>query len=159
MIEEKYKDIAELSVNLVEAIKRTGLEIVALRERYAKFKMPIAGNTNHIGIMYAGSLFTLGEFTGGIVPGVSFDINKYYPIVKEITIRYVAMATSDIFIEKEMEEAEVRRIIQVVEENNKADFSMELELKTEEGVVVAIVNGIWQLRKIPEEMKGMIKSA
>ena len=147
MIEEKYKAIAELSVSLVEAIRLTGLKVIALKDRYARFMMPLEGNMNHIGVMYAGSLFTLGEFTGGIVPAVCFDINSYYPIVKEINIKYVAMAVSDIYIEKEMEENEVKRILRLTDENGKADFSMELELKTQEGKVVALVNGIWQLRK------------
>jgi hypothetical protein len=46
-----------------------------------------------------------------------------------------------------MEEIEVERILREANENGKADFSMELELKTKEGEVVALVNGIWQLRK------------
>ena len=157
MIEEKYKAIAELSVSLVEAIKRTGLEIVALRNRYAKFKMPLKGNTNHIGIMYAGSLFTLGEFTGGIIPAVTFDIERYYPIVKEITIKFLAMAKTDVFIEAEISEEEAKRIIDEAEENEKADIPLDLELKDESGVIVALVNGTWQLRKIPSELKGMFK--
>jgi acyl-coenzyme A thioesterase PaaI-like protein len=155
MIDEKYKGIAELSLSLVEAIKRTGLEIVSLKDRYAKFKMPLQGNTNHIGIMYAGSLFTLGEFTGGIVPAVSFDIEKYYPIVKEINIRFLAMAKTDVYLESQMSEAKVAEIQAETDENGKADFDLQLELKDEEGEVVSTVNGTWQLRKILEEMKGM----
>jgi acyl-coenzyme A thioesterase PaaI-like protein len=158
MIDDKYKAIAELSVSLVEGIKRTGLQILGLKDRYAKFKMPLQGNTNHIGIMYAGSLFTLGEFTGGILPAVSFDINSYYPIVKEITIRYLAMAKTDVSIETEMSEHEAERILAETELNDKADFNLELELKNEANEIVAIVNGVWQLRKIPESMKGLFKT-
>ncbi len=157
MIEEKYKGIAELSLTLVEAINRTGLEIVALKDRYAKFKMPLQGNTNHIGVMYAGSLFTLGEFTGGIVPAVSFDIEKYFPIVKAINIKFLAMATTDVYLECELSSSDVKRIEAETDENGKADFDLELELKDETGTVVTLVNGTWQLRKIPEEMKGMFK--
>lgn len=158
MIDDKYKAIAELSVSLVEGIKRTGLQIVALKDRYVRFKMPLQGNTNHIGIMYAGSLFTLGEFTGGILPAVTFDINRFYPIVKEITIRYLAMAKTDVYLETEMSEQEADRILTEAELNDKADFNLSLELKNETGEVVAVMNGIWQLRKIPEKMKGLFKS-
>jgi len=157
MIEEKYKAIAELSVSLVEGIRRTGLEIVSLKDRYAKFKMPLQGNTNHVGVMYAGSLFTLGEFTGGIIPAVTFDIEKYYPIVKEINIKYLAMAQSDVFIETEISEKEAKRILDETEENDKADIPLELELKDKSGEIVAVVNGTWQLRKIPAALKGMFK--
>ncbi len=157
MIDEKYKDIAELTVSIVEAIKRTGLRVDTLRDRYAKFVMPLEGNVNHVGAMYAGSLFTLGEFTGGIIPVVTFDIESYYPIVKEINIKFLEMAKSDIFIEAEISEKEAKHIIDEAEENEKADFPLELELKDESGVIVALVNGTWQLRKITPELKDMLK--
>lgn len=157
MIEEKYRDVAELSVSLVEAIKRTGLSIVSLKDRYAKFKMPLEGNINHVGAMYAGSLFTLGEFTGGILPAVAFDITRFYPIVKEITIKYVALAKTDVTIEAEMSREEVDTIQAEAEENGKADFMLALELKDEKDEVVALVNGTWQIRLMPDELKGMFK--
>ncbi|MBU2514131.1 DUF4442 domain-containing protein [bacterium] len=157
MIEEKYKDIAELSVSIVEAIRRTGLKVVALRDRYAKFVMPLEGNVNHVGAMYAGSLFTLGEFTGGIVPGVSFDITRYFPIVKEIKIKYIAMAKTDIHIEAELSQEEVKRIEAEADENGKADITMDLELKNTNNEVVAIVNGVWQIRKLSDDMKNIFK--
>lgn len=157
MIEEKYQALADLSINIVAAIKRTGLKVVSLRDRYAKFVMPLEGNVNHVGAMYAGSLFTLGEFTGGIVPGVSFDITKYYPIVKEVRIKYIAMAMTDVYIEAELSEDYVKGIEAEAEENGKADVVMDLELKNTNDEVVAIVNGVWQIRKIPEELKEMLQ--
>jgi hypothetical protein len=35
----------------------------------------------------------------------------------------------------------------VAEANGKADYSMDLELKDEDGEVCSIVHGTWQLRK------------
>ena len=66
MIEEKYKAIADYCQNGIPAIKRTGLVITDMRERYAKILMPIEGNTNHIGIMYAdGSPYPANEIFSG----------------------------------------------------------------------------------------------
>ena len=72
MIEEKYQLVADFAVSAVEGIKRTGMKVLALRDRYAKIMMPFEGNISHVGTMYAGSLFVLGEFSGGIIHGVSF---------------------------------------------------------------------------------------
>ncbi len=36
------------------------------------------------------------------------------------------------------------------EKNGKADWTMDLELKDNKGEIVSLVNGIWQLRKIPK---------
>ena len=155
IIEKKYKAISDVLVNFVEPIKRTGLTITALGDRYARFKMPLKGNANHIGCMYAGSLFILGEFTGGVIPAVAFDLTKYYPIVKEIKIEYLSMAKTDVTLEVEISEEQVRQVESETRENGKADFILRLELKDDSGETVSIVNGIWQMRTIPEELAGM----
>jgi len=129
MIDEKYADICNMAISLVPGIERTGLKVLELRDRYAKALMPLnEGNTNHVGIMYAGSLFTLGEFCGGIIHLVSMDFTKFVPIVKEVSIRFRRPARTDITVE------------------------LSLELKDQNGETVAEVGGVWQIRKMPEGM-------
>ena len=88
MIEEKYKVAAEYVETGVEGIKRTGIKVLAMKDGYVKTLMPLEGNVNHVGMMYAGSLFTIGECMGGAIYGVAFDVKRFYPIVKEVTIRF-----------------------------------------------------------------------
>lgn len=159
MIEEKYRDIADASVSMVEGIRRTGIKIVALRERYAKTMMPLEGNVNHVGMMYAGSLFTIGEFSGGIIHGVTFDFEKLVPIVKELFIKFRSPAMTDVTLEVEMSREEADRIMNEAEDKGKADFTLDLEIKDTGGKTVSLVNGIWQVRKIPEEMKDWFKKS
>jgi len=155
MIEEKYQPIADMAVAMVEGIRRTGLQVVDLRERYAKVLMPMESNGNHVGIMYAGSLFTLGEFAGGIIFGVTFDITKYVPLVKEINIKFQSPAATDVTLEVSMTKEQAAEILKEAETNGKADFALELEIKDAKGEIVSLVNGIWQFREIPESMKGI----
>lgn len=155
MIEEKYQPIADMAVAMVEGIRRTGLQVVDLRERYAKVLMPMESNGNHVGIMYAGSLFTLGEFAGGIIFGVTFDITKYVPLVKEINIKFLSPAATDVTLEVSMTKEQAAEILKEAETNGKADFALALEIKDAKGEIVSLVNGIWQFREIPESMKGI----
>jgi acyl-coenzyme A thioesterase PaaI-like protein len=152
MIEEKYREAAELAVGLVEAIKRTGIRALALRDRYAKMLMPLEGNVNHVGVMYAGSLFTLGEVAGGAIHLTSFDAGKLYPIVKEVHIRFRRPAASDVTMEVGLGAEEAARIQAEALEKGKADFVLNLELKDAGGEVVSIVSGTWQVRRFPEGM-------
>ncbi len=155
MPDDSMKELADRAVTSIEGIKRTGIRVLEVRERYAKMLMPLKGNVNHIGMMYAGSMFTIGEIPGGILYITSFDYKKYYPIVKEVTIRFVRPALTDVTLEAEISKERVDRIQSDAEENGKADFVLEMEIKDARGEVVAIVNGIWQIRKITEgiEMK------
>lgn len=153
MIDEKYRGAAEPLVGAVEAIKRTGIRTVALRDRYAKLLMPIEGNLNHVGMMYAGSLFTLGEIAGGAIYLVCFDVTRLFPIVKEVKIRFRRPATTDVTMEVELSAEEASRIQTEALEKGKADYALNLQLEDANGEVVSIVDGIWQVRTIPEGMR------
>jgi acyl-coenzyme A thioesterase PaaI-like protein len=154
--DEKYAGAAGLITDAVEAIKRTGIRVVALRDRYAKMLMPLEGNVNHVGMMYAGSLFTLGEIAGGAIYAVSFDMNKLFPIVKAIKIRFRRPATTDVIMEVELSAEEAARIQAEALEKGKADYVLNLELEDASGEVVSIVEGTWQVRTISKEMGAVL---
>jgi thioesterase domain-containing protein len=150
MIEQKYKVVADYCQNGIPAIQRTGLTITDISERYVKVKMPLEGNANHIGMMYAGSLFSIGEISGGVIHGASFDTEKYVPLVKEVNIRFRRPALTDVTLEVSITKEEADRIQTEAAQNGKADFSLDLEIKDAAGEVVSIVHGTWQIRKMPE---------
>lgn len=153
MIDPEYLKIAEFAVASVEGIKRTGIQVAALEDRYAKMLMPLQGNVNHVGMMYAGSLFTLGEITGGIIHIVAFDVNKFFPIVKEVTIKFKKPALTDITVEVSLTEDEAYQIQAEADEKGKADFTLNLELKDANGETVSLVSGVWQIRALPAGME------
>ena len=149
MIEEKYRDQAVNIETSIEAIKRTGIKVLALADRYAKLMIPLQGNINHVGMMYAGTLFTLGEIPGGAVFLTSFDTTKYYPIVKEVSIRFRRPALTDVTVEVSLTPQRVEEMTAELEAKGKVDYGLDLELKDMSGEVVALVGGTWQIRKTP----------
>jgi acyl-coenzyme A thioesterase PaaI-like protein len=157
VIDEKYAGADQLIVDAVEGIKRTGIRVLSLRDRYAKMLMPLEGNVNHVGMMYAGSLFTLGEIAGGAIHVVSFDMAKLFPVVKEINIRFRRPAMSDVIMEAELSQEEASRIQAEALEKGKADYALNLELEDAGGEVVAIVDGTWQVRAMSKG-KGAVMS-
>jgi thioesterase domain-containing protein len=147
MIEEKYKTLSAYLESAIGIVKQMGLKVLSMKDRYVKLQMPLKENVNHVGTMYAGSLFTLGEIMGGAIFIVAFDMKKYYPIVKDVQIRYRRPATTDITVELSMSEDQIRRITKELDEKGKADFALELQLMDSAGEVVSIVQGTWQGRK------------
>jgi thioesterase domain-containing protein len=147
MIEEKYREAATFLEQAVNIIRLTGVKVVSLRDRYAKIMLPFEPNINHIGTIYAGSLFIVAEFSGGVIYYVSFDHTKFYPIVKEVSIRYRRPALTDVTLEVELTEEQVQAIEQAAQEKGKQDWAMDLELKDAQGQVCCLVHGTWQIRK------------
>lgn len=147
MIEEKYQEHVKTLETIVKIIEKMGIRIVEMRDRYVKVLLPLEPNVNHIGIIYAGSLFSVGEYIGGPIFVASFDYTKFYPIVKAVNIQFLKPATTDVTVEAALGEAEAEAIQREVEAKGKADWKMDLEVKNQAGEVCCLLQGIWQLRK------------
>jgi thioesterase domain-containing protein len=142
---ELIKEAIETKVAFLE---RMGIRVLELEPGHVKIGAPLKGNENHIGSMYAGALFSIAEMPLGALYIITFDTSKYYPIVKELTIKFLKPARSDVSFELTMSEEEVARIEAETEEKGKSEFIVRGEVKDESGQVVAASNGVYQLRKI-----------
>jgi acyl-coenzyme A thioesterase PaaI-like protein len=134
-------------------VEQTGLQALELEPRHIKLRMPLKGNENHFGGMYAGALFTLAEIPGGALYLTTFDVSRYYPVVKEMNIRFRRPAATDITVELAITPERVAAIQKAAAKNGKADYTLETELQDANGTVVALGKGIYQLRPIAEISK------
>ena len=128
-------------------VKRMNLKAEVLEPGFVRLRVPLAGNENHIGSMYAGALFTLAEIPGGALFLTSFDASKFYPIVKEMNLRFRRPATGDIVVEARLSAEEIERLQGEAQANGKAEYVLELQLTDGSGEVVALSRAIYQLRK------------
>ncbi len=141
----KLKKVLATNIPFVE---RTGLEILELDKGYVKMKMPFEPNVNHVQMMYAGALYTLAELPGGAIFATSFDAKRFYPIVKDMSIRFRRPARTDVTVEVRLDDDAAAEIQARAERDGKADYEWECELKDEGGEVVAMTKNVYQLRRI-----------
>jgi acyl-coenzyme A thioesterase PaaI-like protein len=138
-------------VNMVETgidfVRRMGLKVVELRRCHVVLKAPLDINKGHIGSIYAGALFTLAEIPGGALFLTTFDVSRFYPIVKEMTIKFKKPAYTDATVKVSLSDEEARRIEQEAQEKGKSEFTLNGQILDEHGTVVAESVGIYQIRK------------
>ncbi|WP_137886951.1 YiiD C-terminal domain-containing protein [Pseudomonas sp. 2FE] len=127
-------------------VKRMNLKAEVLEPGFVRLRVPLAGNENHIGSMYAGALFTLAEIPGGALFITSFDASRFYPIVKEMNLRFRRPATGDIWVEARLGAEDIERLQAEATSHGKAEYSLELKLLDASGQVVAESRGLYQLR-------------
>ena len=127
-------------------LKHTGVVVDHAERGFVRLRMPFEPNVNHVGMMYAGALFTLAEVPGGTLFLTTFDPTRFYPIVKDLKIRFRRPALTDITVEVRMDDEEAARIMEEAEANGKADYSWACELKDTSGEVVAISQNLYQMR-------------
>jgi len=142
---EMMKSFIEKPFDFVE---RMGLRVIELEPRSVKLSVPLQGNENHIGTMYAGALFTIAEIPGGALFLTTFDVSRFYPVIKEMTIRFIKPAKTDVTIGMVMSVSEAKRIVSEAEKNGKAEYVLEGEIKDTNEEVVAVSRGIYQVRII-----------
>ena len=130
----------------IPAAHKLGIEAVEARPGFAAATVPLEGNGNHFGVVYAGVEFTVAEILGGIIAIASFDAARYYPLVKKVDIEFTAAARSDLRAEASLDEDELRRIENEAAENGKADFALNAVVRDEAGQTVAVTRGLYQLR-------------
>jgi acyl-coenzyme A thioesterase PaaI-like protein len=132
--------------NGIPFVERCGFKIETLERGRVVCRMPIEGNTNHIGTMYAGALFTCAEMPGGALFFSTFDPAKCFPIVKALDLQFLKPATTDVRLEISITDEAIARIDAALEANGKAEFVLEGELTDAQGAVVARSRGVYQLR-------------
>jgi thioesterase domain-containing protein len=124
----------------------TGLRVLDLDRGYARVRMPHASNANHVGTFYAGSLFILAEVAGAALFSGSFDSKSMFAIVKDMKIRYRRPAKTDVIAEVRINEKEIVSLRDRAEQLGKADHTLRCELVDVAGEVVAVAEGVFQLR-------------
>jgi thioesterase domain-containing protein len=127
---------------------KMGVQVVEARPGFAATTVPADGNGNHFGVIYAGVLFTVAEVLGGIIPLITFDRSKYFPLVKNLDIHFVAMAKSDVRAEASLDDETIARVEAEAAERGKADFTLEAVVTDADGQTVATTRGLYQLRAI-----------
>ncbi|MBM7061158.1 YiiD C-terminal domain-containing protein [Pseudomonas sp. UL073] len=128
-------------------VKRMGLKAEILEPGFVRLLAPLAGNENHIGTMYAGALFTLAEVPGGALFLTSFDHERYYPVVKELNLRFRRPASGAISVEARLAVEEIERLQSEAAALGKADYVLELQLRDASDEVVAESRALYQLRR------------
>jgi acyl-coenzyme A thioesterase PaaI-like protein len=131
---------------VVPAIGRLGVVVEAIGPGSVDLRVPVEGNANHMGTMYAGALFAVVELPGGLLPLAVLDPTKYTPIVTGVDIRFLAAARSDVRLSARMEPDELRRLGTQVDETGRADFTLELQGADAEGRLVVSSRAYYQLR-------------
>ena len=129
----------------VEFVERTGLELLEGGRGHARYRMPLAGNENHVGVLYMGAFTVLAEATAAI-PGISIlDTARFYPIIKDIAVSFHKMAATDVFAEFSLDEPALEGLLADLERRRLAGLRYDGEAIPVAGGLV----GLLRLHELP----------
>ncbi|MGA7133457.1 MAG: YiiD C-terminal domain-containing protein [Mycobacterium sp.] len=125
-----------------------GVRVVEARRGFAATTVPVQGNGNHFGVVYAGVQFTVAEILGGVIALSTFDAAKYFPLVKNVDITFVGMARSELRAQASLDDETIARVEAEAAKRGKADFTLEVVVTDADGQTVATTRGLYQLRAL-----------
>ena len=123
-----------------------GLHFVEMRPGYVRADVPFEGNGNHFGVMYAGVIFTVAEVLGGAMHFATFDVSTHYPLVKGMSIEFLAPGRGPLSASATLSDEVIDQIKATAATGVKAPFVMTAEVVAEDGTLVARTSGDYQIR-------------
>jgi acyl-coenzyme A thioesterase PaaI-like protein len=131
---------------LIPRAHQMGVEFVEMRPGFVRAAVPFEGNGNHFGVIYAGVTFTVAEVLGGAIHFATFDVSTHYPLVKSLSIDFLAPGKGPLSASASLSDEEVARIKAAAAPGVKVPFVLEAEVVGNDGTVVARTRGDYQLR-------------
>ena len=118
-------------------VERAGLEVLHVERGRAVLRLPFEPNINHVGMVYAGALFTVAEVPGGVLFASAFDLTRFYPIVGDMKVRFASPARTPVLVDARMAGDEIDRVTAELEAKGKAKWVLTQDVVDEAGTVVA----------------------
>jgi acyl-coenzyme A thioesterase PaaI-like protein len=133
----EYAAMKPMIEGTIPWVKDSGLSAELLEERHVLIRLPCERHLNHVGIVYAGSLFMLMEISGAALFACTYPFGKYIPINREMSISFLKMGTTDIVCDLSISQEKAEEMIRPIDEKGKGEWVLEMECKDADGKVIA----------------------
>ena len=131
--------------DIIPWVKMSGISVDTFTEGHVKLYVPAANHLNHVGIVYAGTHFMLMEVSGAALYLATYGIDKFLPINKGMSIRFLKPAATDITCELRIDLAEAREKLRPIEEKGKGEWIIDMSVTDTHGTIVSTSTCIYYL--------------
>jgi acyl-coenzyme A thioesterase PaaI-like protein len=129
--------------DLIPALDKLDARVLISEPNRIKVLLPLAGNANHLGTMYAGAIFSVAEFPFGLLHLGHFAGKPLLPVVGELTIRFLAPATTDVTVDLHVSDEEWQEMDDTTHAHGKSKFIREIEVLDADENVVAVAKATY----------------
>lgn len=110
----------------------------------------IRANKNHLASVHACSMATIGEYAAGLVLIKNFSIAQNRLIMKKLDIEFFKQAKQKLFAKALLEISQKEEIEKELSEIGSKEISMTTIIETEDKILIAKVQTVWQLKNWKE---------
>ena len=143
-----YSTLKPMIEGTIPWVQDSGLSAEVLEERHVVLRLPKDRHLNHVGIVYAGSLFMLMEISGASLFACTYPLGKYIPINRAMDIRFLNMGVTDVICELSISEEKAKEMIRPIDEKGKGEWVLEMDCRDMEGNIIASSVCQYYIKKI-----------
>ena len=132
-----HEDLKAAIIDTIPWVKMSGISIDIFTKGHVKLSVPSANHLNHVGIMYAGTHFMLMEVAGAALFLATYGIEKFLPINKGMSIRFLKPATTDISCELRIDSGDAQEKLRPIEEKGKGEWILDMTVTDANGTTVS----------------------
>jgi thioesterase domain-containing protein len=137
------KEKAQTQLDHTPALDKLGLLVEEANPNHIRLRLPLAGNENHFGAIYAGSLFSVAEFPFGVLYIQKFAGKGMLPLIGEMSIRYLRPVTTDALVTIDVSDEDWAEIEAKTLANGKHKFARTCEVFNTDGELVCTTSGTY----------------
>lgn len=120
----------------IEYVNMAGIEPEIVEERHIRAILPVDPiHLNHVGVVYAGSMFTFAESLGGKLFKCTYG-DAYVPILKGVEVRYLKPTKKNLVFDISLTEEEAVEKIALAAERGRGDYFLDIPIYDVDGVQV-----------------------
>ena len=138
----------------IKFAERTGVEELEARRGFARVLMPLAGNENHVGVLYMGAYAVLAEAAAVLPIMPIIDLERYFPIFKDVSLDFHRPAASDVTAEFSVSDEMLDTLLADLERKGSATYVAEFPMHDADGKHVATAHVTGKLLSQHWDRKG-----
>jgi len=145
-----WESIRRAFTDTIPWVKMSGLTVDIFEPRHVRLSVPVQGlHMNHVGLVYAGTSFMLMEIAGAALFVSAYGIERFVPINKAMTIRYLKPVATDIACELSIGEDEALAKLMPIEERGKGEWVLDMAVTDAAGTEVATSTCTYYIIPLP----------
>ena len=134
--------------NMVPPLGKANFAVLEAEPGKVRCTMPLEGNNNHLGSVYAGMLFSFAEAAAGALLLATVDVSSIKIMVRGGRIEFHRLALTDVFADVIFDSDRLARVMGEVANEGKAFFEFPVEIKDANGDKVATAIFDYRFRAI-----------
>ena len=127
---------ANFSHGPIEYVNMAGIKIDVMEERHVRAILPVNPiHLNHVGTVYAGSMFTFAEALGGNLFACTYG-PAYVPVIKGVEVHYLKPTKKDLVFDVSLTEEEAADKIALAAKRGRGDYFLDIPIFDIDGIKV-----------------------